>query len=79
MLLWRAKVAAPRLDALCAEAADPSELIAGNRQAAFYDGQIRTARFFIRSLLPVTRGRIEAVVNGEGAAVEVDDKGFGGL
>ncbi|HDI60032.1 MAG TPA: acyl-CoA dehydrogenase [Desulfobacteraceae bacterium] len=79
MLLWRAKAAAPRLEALCAKAADRSELIAGNRQAAFYDGQIKTARFFIRSLLPVTRGRIQAILNAEGAAVEIDEKGFGGL
>jgi hypothetical protein len=79
MLLWRAKVAAPRLDALCAKASHGAEFIAGNRQAAFYDGQIQTARFYIRSLLPLTRGRIEAIVNGEGAAVEINEKGFGGL
>jgi hypothetical protein len=79
MLLWRAKAAAPRLEAMCAKTADRSELVASNRQAAFYDGQIKTARFFIRSLLPLTQGRIQAIVNAEGAAVEIDEKGFGGL
>ncbi len=79
MLLWRAKVAAPKLDAICAKAKEPSAAVASNRQAAFYDGQIKTARFFIRSLLPVTRGRIQAIRNAEGAAVEIDEKAFGGL
>jgi len=79
MLLWRAIAASPRLEALCAKGQDPAAVVRSNRQAAFYDGQIKTARFFIRSLLPVTHGRIQAIVNAESAAVDIDERAFGGL
>ena len=79
MHLWRATVAAPQLAALTGGDENPAAALAGNRQAAFYDGQIKTARFFIRSILPVTRGRMQAITNAEASVTEIDEKAFGGF
>jgi hypothetical protein len=68
MLLWRAVVASEKL------AAKP-----GKKDIAFYEGQIKTAQFFIQTELPVTLGRMEAVRSGCAAAVEITDAGFGGI
>ena len=67
MLLWRATIAAEKL--------------AGTNDAkntAFYEGQIASARYFIRSILPITLGRMDAI-NGMDTAVEdITDAMFGG-
>ena len=67
MLLWRAAVAAEKL----AEGAK-------KKDAAFYEGQIAGARFFIRTALPVTLGRMDVILGGESIAVDVSDDAFGG-
>ncbi len=79
MHLWRAATAAPRLAVLAAGKTDPAAVVAENRQAAFYDGQLKTARFFIRSILPVTQGRIQAILNAEASPTVIDEKAFGAL
>lgn len=68
MLLWRATTAARKL----AEGAK-------KKDAAFYDGQIKTAEFFIRTLIPVTLGKFSAIEDFCAAAVEMEDAGFGGI
>ena len=81
MLLDRAAISYPKRAELAG--ADTPEAIqdavAANRNAAFYDGQIRTATWFIRSILPITMGKIAALNNGSRAAVLIDEKGFGGM
>ena len=80
MLLWRATVAAPKLEKL-AGSNDPQaikEKAEKNKDAAFYDGQIKTARFFINYMLPVTKGKIETINAADGAAVNMLDASFGG-
>ena len=67
MLLWRAATAAPKLSS------------AGKKDAAFYDGQVKTAQFFIDTELPVTLGKMNAIALGSPAAIEMPDEGFGGL
>jgi hypothetical protein len=68
MLLWRASVAQEKL---------------GNgakkKDVPFYEGQVQTAEFFIRTVLPVTLGKMDAIVDGSSAAVEISEIGFGGL
>ena len=81
MHLWRAGLAASKMAELIGESTDPKErarLIAKKKEAAFYDGLIRTAAFFINTILPITFGRMEAIQIGESAAVDMDDKSFGG-
>lgn len=69
MLLWRAVVASEKLACnTCSK-----------KDTGFYQGQIKTAEFFIRTLLPVTLGKMEAIKDTCPAAIEIDDDGFGGL
>jgi hypothetical protein len=37
------------------------EKVAANKEAAFYDGQIKTAEFFYYTILPVTMGKMNAI------------------
>ncbi|MGD9365790.1 MAG: acyl-CoA dehydrogenase [Desulfobacteraceae bacterium] len=67
MLLWRGVVAAAKL-----------ESGAKKKDESFYQGQIKSAEFFINCILPITMGKMEAIMANSGAAVEIDDKGFGG-
>ena len=80
MLLWRAAVAAPQLNTLLAglERDARRQKIATHKSTAFYHGQIQTAAFFINSLLPITHGKMDAVLAAEPAAVEMPEAGFGG-
>jgi alkylation response protein AidB-like acyl-CoA dehydrogenase len=68
MLLWRAVVASEKL------AGKPKK-----KDIAFYEGQIKTAEFFIQTELPLTAGKMDAIQGGCAAAIEISDEGFGGL
>jgi alkylation response protein AidB-like acyl-CoA dehydrogenase len=80
MHLWRATVAASRLETLTLQAGrdDLQELIGKNKEAAFYDGQLKAASYFIETVLPVTSGRMNAIAGGNKAAVEIDERSYGG-
>ena len=68
MLLWRAVVASQKL---------------GNgakkKDTMFYQGQVKTADFFISTLLPLTRGRMESIQGGCSAAIDMENDAFGGV
>ena len=68
MLLWRAQTAATQLSGKSSK-----------KDHAFYEGQIKTADFFIGTELPATMGKMNAVSDGCAAAIEISDEGFGGL
>jgi hypothetical protein len=65
--LWRATVAVAAL-----------EKGAKKKDAAFYEGQLKSAEFFIHTILPVTHGKMKAILETNGAAVEISDAAFGG-
>ncbi len=67
MLLWRAALA-------------QQQLTAGPRKkdVDFYEGQIKTAEFFIHAILPTTLGKMNSIVKCNGAAVEISEAAFGG-
>jgi hypothetical protein len=67
MLLWRAQVAAAALAAG-----------AKSKDVAFYEGQIKSAEFFVLNLLPVTLGRMASILGGSRVAVEIAEDSFGG-
>jgi hypothetical protein len=67
LLLWRAAVAAQKL------ANKPKK-----KDTAFYEGQIKSAEFFIYSILPITIGKMKAILSTNGAAVEIAEDSFGG-
>jgi hypothetical protein len=65
--LWRATVAVAAL-----------EKGAKKKDAAFYEGQVKSAEFFIHTILPVTHGKMKSILETNGAAVEISDAAFGG-
>ena len=68
MLLWRAVVASEKL------AAKPKK-----KDVFFYEGQIKTAEFFINTELSLTSGKMDSIKGGCAAAIEISDEGFGGI
>ena len=68
MLMWRAAISAEKLGD------EPSKV----KDAAFYEGQIKTVEFFVKAILPVTFGKMKMILNGCSAAVEISDESFGG-
>jgi alkylation response protein AidB-like acyl-CoA dehydrogenase len=67
MLLWRASLAAAKL-----------EKRAKKKDIAFYEGQLKSAQFFIQAILPVAMGKMEAVMATSPAAVQISEDSFGG-
>ena len=80
MLLWRANVAAPKLNDLLGDLEGDARLekINKNKNAAFYEGQVRSAEYFIQAILPVTLGKMTAIEAGSKAIVEIPEVAFGG-
>ena len=66
MLLWRAQIAAEKLASGKAK-----------KDEAFYKGQVKSAEFFIRSVLQVSMGSMDAIAKGTTAAVDMDEASFG--
>jgi hypothetical protein len=67
MLLWRARIAAEKLAAGATE-----------KEALFYEGQIKSLEFFATTILPVTFGRMKSILAGNSAVVEIHEDSFGG-
>lgn len=68
MLLWRAVTAKEKLEN------SPKK-----KDSSFYDGQIKTAGFYIQTILPVTLGKLSAIEAACPAAMEIDETAFGGI
>ena len=68
MLLWRALTAATQLSGKSSK-----------KDQAFYESQVKTADFYIRTELPATMGKMNAIADGCAAAIEISDEGFGGI
>jgi alkylation response protein AidB-like acyl-CoA dehydrogenase len=79
MHLWRATLAVPQLEKIVGslEPDARSAKAAKNKNAAFYEGQFQTAKYFINSILPITMGRMNAIAAGDGATVEMPEASFG--
>ena len=80
MLLWRAGVAAPKLADLVGNLEGEARLekLNKNKNAAFYEGQVRSAEYFIQAILPVTLGKMTAIEAASKAIVEIPEVAFGG-
>ena len=64
-LLWRANVAAEKL-----------ENGAGKKDAAFYEGVMKSAEYFTATVLPVTFGKLKSIANTNTAAVDMSADAF---
>jgi hypothetical protein len=80
MLLWRANVAAPKLADLVGDVTGEERLekLNKNKNAAFYEGQVKSAEYFIQAILPVTLGKMTAIEASSKAIVEIPEVAFGG-
>ena len=80
MHLWRATIAAPKLEKL-AGSVEPQarkEKALKNKEAAFYEGVWRTAEYYITCILPGTMGKMEAVKACNDSMIEIPEVSFGG-
>jgi hypothetical protein len=80
MLLWRASIAAPKLRkaAGALELAVRLKAAAKSKDAAFYEGQIQSAAYFVNAILPIAHGRMAAIKSVDPAVVQMPEAGFGG-
>jgi hypothetical protein len=67
LLLWRATLAAQNL-----------KNSAKKKDVAFYEGQIKSADFFANSIIPVSLGKMEAILAGDNTVVDISADAFGG-
>ena len=65
--LLRATIAATKLDKG-----------AKKKDQAFYEGQLKSAEYFTANFLPVTLGKIDALMATNSAAVDISEDSFGG-
>ena len=66
MLLWRASVAAPKVEK------------AKKKDKPFYEGVVKSLQFFVETQLPITMGNLKALKTTSSVAVDMDDASFGG-
>jgi hypothetical protein len=66
MLLWRANVAAQKMEK------------AKKKDQPFYEGQIKSCQYFMENVLPTTMGKMKSIQKLGGAAVEISEDSFGG-
>jgi len=86
MLLWRASVAAPKLEKIVGSVRleeginylERRAKIEKDKNAAFYEGQLKSAEFFINTVLPVTYGKMISIMDSNGSAIEIPEVSFGG-
>ncbi len=83
LLLWEAGIASDKFEALLSEKGiDPHDLaargafITDHKDAAFYDGKLMGARFFIRNVLPEIDGTIRSIKSGDMSILEIADASF---
>jgi hypothetical protein len=67
LLLWRATIAAEKL-----------ENGAKKKDAVFYEGQLKSAEFFVHCVLPATLGKMDAILATNSAVVDIAEDSFGG-
>ncbi len=66
MLLWRSVIANEKL------AAKPKK-----KDITFYKGQLKSAQFYINSVLPGSCGKMDAIMTADSAALEIPEAAFG--
>ena len=79
MLLWRAGIAGPKLKEIVGSN-DPEAIsvkVKKDKDAAFYEGQLKTAQFFINTILPITMGKLNAIAATDEAAMSIPRLSFG--
>lgn len=68
MLLWRAAISASKMGDS-----------ASKKDQAFYEGQVKTAEFYMNTVVPAIMGRMDSIEKCSPAAMEISADAFGGL
>jgi hypothetical protein len=83
LLFWQAGVAAKRFNTICRDngidpldAAKRAAFVGSNKEAAFYDGKVQSARFFIKNVLPQVDGLASAIRNEDLSIMAVHNDSF---
>jgi len=83
LLLWEAQIAHKELAALCSQkginANDPFAIAAfvkENKDAAFYDGKVKSAKYFIKNVLPEVDSTVKAIKSEDLSIMEIADESF---
>lgn len=83
LLFWQAGIAVKRLaDIFKENGIDPQdvagrdEFFSQNKEAAYYDGKVHSARFFIKNVLPQVDGRAAAIKNEDLSVMTVHNNSF---
>jgi hypothetical protein len=51
---------------------------AKKKDKPFYEGQLKSAEYFTQAVLPITMGKMDAIMATSEAAVEIGEDSFGG-
>jgi alkylation response protein AidB-like acyl-CoA dehydrogenase len=80
MLLWRAVIAVPQMEKITKSdySSMDREKFIKNKNFAFYDGQIATAKYFISTTLPVTHGKLNSIDESNDSALTIANSAFAG-
>jgi alkylation response protein AidB-like acyl-CoA dehydrogenase len=83
MLFWQAGIATKQLSAIFAanridprDAAGRNEFLLHNQDAAFYDGKVHGARYFIKNVLPAVDGLATAFKSEDLSSMTISDAAF---
>ncbi len=67
MILWRAVLATKKLNENHTK-----------KDIEFYEGQLKSAQFFINTVLPVSRGKMDMILSNDSSVVDISEAAFGG-
>jgi alkylation response protein AidB-like acyl-CoA dehydrogenase len=71
LLLWEAEVAAEKLAALAKSKGVAAEVLAKtDADAAFYDGKVKTAKYYIARYLPVAKAKFDVIRGSDRSAID---------
>lgn len=83
MIFWQAGIATKRLASIFKEnridprnAAGRNEFLSRNKEAAFYDGKLHSARFFIKNVLPQVDGLAAAIRSEDFSIMAIHEESF---
>ena len=70
----------PQLEKLAGslEPAARSAKAGKNKEAAFYEGVLQSAKYFINAVLPGTMGQMKAIEASDASTIEIPEAAFGG-
>jgi len=79
MHLWRAVTAVPCLEKIVGTSFQEidGEMATKNKEVAFYDGLLKTSDYFIKTMLPVTMGKMDSILSASSSAVDMHATSFG--